>query len=405
MSKDLLALQGSTLSKLDVENIVVQTWQDELDPHIQLHYDLKQEVNDKFDTLHQSLHATIDTSVKNHPALLQLSNVLSCSLHPQNTWIHQHESKNFSVSKLQKELKEITLHGDYLKDLEIFWGAILRAFTNQCQLNQVYPYYHDLHSSFDFWNHLVGDPTKTKLSTKDDQQVQCIYHSFGDALRHFLHTSATISTTTCPKSYLKLISFCDVCDAFRFLLHLIFSLSPQLSGDCHDFFIDISKLTILPDKHISTFYKRVIELSTEILLANISYGAFAELGYQFIYLLCSTNCPTIIGILVPYWKAITKHCWDPNHLSLPLPWAFKEIYDNLISCNINVLPSPMSSDLPPTDPIVARGSSATFTSPGSNRPTSSKHTTIYNYWNSSYKGWSLFYFLSFDFLFSILKAT
>jgi hypothetical protein len=85
MSKDLLALQGSTLSKLDVENIVVQTWQDELDPHIQLHYDLKQEVNDKFDTLHQSLHATIDTSVKNHPALLQLSNVLSCSLHPQNT--------------------------------------------------------------------------------------------------------------------------------------------------------------------------------------------------------------------------------------------------------------------------------------------------------------------------------
>jgi hypothetical protein len=34
MSKYLFALQGSTLSKLDVENIVVQKWQDELDPHI-----------------------------------------------------------------------------------------------------------------------------------------------------------------------------------------------------------------------------------------------------------------------------------------------------------------------------------------------------------------------------------
>jgi hypothetical protein len=171
-------------------------------------------------------------------------------------------------------------------------------------------------------------------------------------------------------------SFCDVCDGFHFLHDLIFSLSPQLSGGYHDFCIDISKLTFLPDKHISTFYKRVIELSKEILLATISNGALAELGYQFIYLLCSTNCPTIIGILVPYWKAIPKHCWDPNHLSLPLPWTFKEIYDNLISCNINVLPFPSSSDLPPTDPIVARGSSATFTSPGSNRPTSSKHTTI-----------------------------
>jgi hypothetical protein len=77
-----------------------------------LHYDLKQELTDKFDTLHQTLHATIDTSVKNHLALLKLSNVLSHSLHLQKTGIHQHESKNFSVSKLQKELKEISLHGD-----------------------------------------------------------------------------------------------------------------------------------------------------------------------------------------------------------------------------------------------------------------------------------------------------
>jgi len=109
----------------------------------------------------------------------------------------------------------------YMVILEIFWDAILWAFMNLCQLNQVYPDYRDLHSSFDFWNHLVGDPTKTKLSTKDYQQVQCNYHSFGDALRLFLHTSATISTTTCPKSYQQLLLWCLWWLSFSTWSHLL----------------------------------------------------------------------------------------------------------------------------------------------------------------------------------------
>jgi hypothetical protein len=43
LNKNLSNLQETTLSKLDVEHIDVQKWQDELDPHIQSHYDFKQE--------------------------------------------------------------------------------------------------------------------------------------------------------------------------------------------------------------------------------------------------------------------------------------------------------------------------------------------------------------------------
>jgi uncharacterized coiled-coil protein SlyX len=42
LNKHSTALKDATLSKVDVERLVVQKWQDELDPHIQSHYELKQ---------------------------------------------------------------------------------------------------------------------------------------------------------------------------------------------------------------------------------------------------------------------------------------------------------------------------------------------------------------------------
>jgi len=69
LSKTLSIVQDTALSKLDVERIVVQKWQDELDPHIQSHYDLQKEVTNHFSTLDH----TIKSSIENHPLFQQYS--------------------------------------------------------------------------------------------------------------------------------------------------------------------------------------------------------------------------------------------------------------------------------------------------------------------------------------------
>jgi hypothetical protein len=91
--------------------------------------------------------------LKTHPVIAASTTVRSstaCSI-----GFHQPTSKDFSVSKLQKELKEIKLSSDYLRDLEIFWDSILSAFMNICQVDQAYHYYRDLSVTFTFEAHLI----------------------------------------------------------------------------------------------------------------------------------------------------------------------------------------------------------------------------------------------------------
>jgi hypothetical protein len=82
-----------------------------------------------------------------------------------------------------------------------------------------------------------------------------------------------------PKTYLKLLSLSDIHDGFLLLQDLIFSLSPQLAGDYHDYRFNIDAFAIIPGEHISIFYQRVIKLSTEIKLSNIHNGNMALLAY------------------------------------------------------------------------------------------------------------------------------
>ncbi len=291
LSKTLSTIQDTSLSKLDVEQIVVSKWQDELDPHIQSHYDLQKDVNDRFSTLDQTIQSTIDTALHNHPVILRLtsSSPTATPVHPRppassSIGFYQLDSKDFSVSKLQKELKDIKLSGDTLKELEVFWDAILRAFTNLCK-TQAYPYYRDLCPTFDFKLHLVCDPKNFRCSQHEFDQGLHNYRSFGDVLRIFLHTNPTITEDNSPKAYLRLLSMCDLRDGFQILQELVFSLSPQLSGDYYDFRIDIGNITIQPGEHLSKFYQRVIQLSTEITLANIPNGGLTELAIRYLTLL------------------------------------------------------------------------------------------------------------------------
>jgi hypothetical protein len=354
INKNLTALQENNLSKSEIERLIVQKWEDELDPHIKSHYDFKQAASHRLDALDQTLQDSVYSILQNTSSLANTTTRTT----NRSTGFYQQSSKDFSVSKLQKELKEIKLCGDTLKDLEIFWDAVLGAFTNLCQVNQAYPYYRDLKPDFTFKKHLVDPIKPPRYLPIECDQVQRNYRSFGDALRIFLQSGTTIVEGTSPKTYLQLLSLCDTRDGFLLLNTLIFSLSPQLSGDYHDYRQDIDTLSIIPGEHLSKFYQRVIQLSNEIILSNIQNGNLALLAYRFISLLRSTKCTTIIGLINPYWKTITKHRRDPNHLIAPLPWNFKEVYDDLICSDILYLPNIPSPNLEHTVlPFAARGTS------------------------------------------------
>jgi hypothetical protein len=169
INKHLMMLQTNILSKSDVECIVIQKWQDELDPHIQSHYEFKQEATTKLNTIDQAVQNAVDHHLKSHPLLQSSSNSTLRSPATPSTGFHQLTSKDFSVFKLQKELKEIKLSGDSLKDIEIFWDAVLRAFTNLCQVNQAYPYYRDLTSTFSFKKAFCGIYSTSTLLTSQSR--------------------------------------------------------------------------------------------------------------------------------------------------------------------------------------------------------------------------------------------
>jgi len=340
VSKNLSSLQETSLSKNDVKHIVVAKWQDELDPHIKSHYDFKTEASTRLDYLDHTLQNTV-TMLQNSSKLTSTPTHRSSST--QSTGFHQATSKDFSVSKFQKELKDIKLSGDSLRDLETFWDSILGAFTNICQVDQAYHYYRDLTTSFTFENHLVASVLPPTYLPADSAQAKRNYRSFGDALCILLNSSTSITETSSPKTYLKLLSLSDTIDGFILLQDLIFSLSPQLSGDYYDFQTNIEALTIISGESLSKFYQRVIKLSTEITLLNISNGNMALLAHQFIFLLRSLQCPTITGLLMTYWSTILKQRRDPKHIMATLPWTFKDVYADLISSGISTLSSPIDN--------------------------------------------------------------
>jgi len=141
----------------------------ELDPHIQSHYEFKQEATTKLNTIDQAVQNAVDHHLKSHPLLQSSSNSTLRSPATPSTGFHQLTSKDFSVFKLQKELKEIKLSGDSLKDIEIFWDAVLWAFTNLCQVNQAYPYYRDLTSTFSFKKAFCGIYSTSTLLTSQSR--------------------------------------------------------------------------------------------------------------------------------------------------------------------------------------------------------------------------------------------
>jgi hypothetical protein len=73
----------------------------------------------------------------------------------------------------------------------------------------------------------------------DHDQAKHNYRSFGDAIRIFLHSGTATLETSPSKTYLKLLSLSDIHDGFALFRDLIFSLSPQLAGEYHDYRFDI----------------------------------------------------------------------------------------------------------------------------------------------------------------------
>jgi hypothetical protein len=319
------------LSPSEIRQILNDKWESDLDGPMTILYNLK----DTVDTRLAELDSARPTSVT--------SSSTSRHLIPCITGFHQAESKDFNASKLHLGLKDIILSGDSLKELELFWDSILRVITNLCQNNQSYPYYCDLKKDFTFWNHLVGDLHQPNIPSSDYEQAKRNYRSFGDVLRIFLHTPSTIAEANCPQAHLQLISLCDTRDGFLLLQTLLFNCSPQLNGRYRNFRHDIGKLTIVPGEHLSKFYQRTMQPSTEINLSGTTDGSSTELSYKFLSLLRATGCPTIQGVTNTYRTTITKHRRDPKHFIAPIPFTLKQVYDDLDNSEIGVLSIPSLS--------------------------------------------------------------
>jgi hypothetical protein len=88
----LTALKESSLSKLDVERIVAEKWEDELDTHIKSHYDFQTEASTCLDSLDHTLQATV-TTLKHYSQLAGTTTVHSGS--SRLTGFHQTTQKIF----------------------------------------------------------------------------------------------------------------------------------------------------------------------------------------------------------------------------------------------------------------------------------------------------------------------
>jgi hypothetical protein len=263
---------------------------------------------------------------------------------------------------------------------------------NICQVNQVFPYYWDLDSTFTLiYIYLAIQGNQNFLNQILNRQ-NIITIPLEMQIRLFLHTTTTIEEQRCPDTYLQLLSFYDVHDGLVLLCDLVFYRSPQLKGSYHDFRAAITNLTILPGEHLSKFYQFTIQLYTEIQLSSIPNGSSTDLCYRFLELLRNTGCSTIQGLTLPYWKAITTHRCNPNHLKAPLPWSFKEVYNELDNSNITNLPGQPNSSLTYSpnsllSPIAAFGSSSRGTLHTNNNliTSNNKYTNNNNFSSSNTK--------------------
>jgi hypothetical protein len=95
-------------------------------------------------------------------------------------------------------------------------------------------------------------------------------------------------------------------------------------------------------------------------LSNISNGTLALLAYRFLFLLRSLQCPTITGLIMTYWCKISKHRRDPKHITIDLPWKFKDVYEDLISSGISTLSVPIDHTTVTPTAFAARSSSQPF---------------------------------------------
>jgi hypothetical protein len=172
----------------------------------------------------------------------------------------QKESKDFHVSKLVKLLTDEKLGDDSLQDLELFFDGILATFNTVALTNDLYPKYRDLPKTFDLNHHLCQLNRTIPPSVPDQHQAEANFKSFGASLCRFLLNPATVSQTTCPNSYLQLLSLQNEPDGFLILKNFTFLRSPQLDGKNRDFRSAINSLIIHNDEHICTFYSHAIWL-------------------------------------------------------------------------------------------------------------------------------------------------
>jgi hypothetical protein len=259
-------------------------------------------LDEKYTTLLQTSHHSLSPSPDNisstvqdiindkytqmfQPTIEAFTCLTTSSRHLQSTPTPA-ASLTSTYKQILKPLDSETLNGDSLQELELFYDTILSHFNTVTLSTELYLKYRKLTKTFDFERHLCQMNRTIGLSPSDLAQAQAFNRSFGTGLHKFILSPTTIPQTTCPDTYLQLLSLCNEPNGFLLFQNLIFLQSLQLNGK---FVISMQKYLLSLFKTVGEclrlFYGRVTWLHNEVTSANLQNGSIATLYEQFLTLL------------------------------------------------------------------------------------------------------------------------
>ena len=183
-----------------------------------------------------------------------------------------HSKSTFNYSKFSDLIKDITLDGDDVCALELFWQSFDTALCTSLSSPFVLTQYKHLDCDYDIQHELLPPRNHPHF-----QEAMDTYNIFSHALQLHLIKPTTIDSTVAPNANEKLIKYYNDDDGFRILQELIFILSPQLFGPTEDFSTSILLIKIQPNMSLSTLYDKCIRLSKRIELQQDSSGALIRL--------------------------------------------------------------------------------------------------------------------------------
>lgn len=190
-----------------------------------------------------------------------------------------------NISKVfSDKMKDITLQGDDIMNLQLFWDEIIAAMSISLgtSVNNLLPPYHQLylHPKISTKEHLTLNPSHPRYG--DSLQA---YNMFSSIVKTHLLRPTTIDQTIAPFSYNTWLLFKPITtnlDGIQIAHTIISNVSPQLQGPRRDIVPTIMKLTITKDMNLFEFQNKTLSIFNELDIIQDDSGGKAKLAEQYL---------------------------------------------------------------------------------------------------------------------------